>query len=55
MNVLLTGASGFIGNLIATTFIDSPNLNLTCILRRGLELPFVQIVKWTGRCLPFWV
>ena len=45
MNLLLTGATGFLGIRLATALNSYPDLNLTAAVRRSVEIPAAQILE----------
>ena len=45
MNVLLTGATGFLGGRLAAALQSKPNVNLTAAVRRRAEIPFAHTVE----------
>lgn len=48
VNILLTGATGFLGSRLATTLYSKPDVKLTAAVRRRIETPAVHIVKVQG-------
>lgn len=48
MNLLLTGATGFLGSRLATALHSKPHLNLTAAVRRRTEIPAAHIVEVQG-------
>ena len=45
MNILLTGATGFLGSRLATVLHSKPDVNLSAAVRRHIELPAARIVE----------
>ena len=48
MNILLTGATGFLGSRLATTLYSKPDVNLTAAVRRCFEILAAHIVEVQG-------
>jgi len=48
MNILLTGASGFLGGRILRFLEAKPDLNLTAAVRRRVEIPATHILEVQG-------
>lgn len=48
MNLLLTGATGFLGSRLATDLQSKPGVTLTCAIRRCVEIPAAHIVEVQG-------
>lgn len=48
MNLLLTGANGFLGSRLATALHSKPGVNLTAAVRRRTEIPAAHIVEVQG-------
>ena len=48
MNILLTGANGFLGSRLATALQSKPDVNLTAAVRRHIEIPAAHIVEVQG-------
>ena len=48
MNILLTGATGFLGNRLATTLHSNPDVDLSVAVRRHVVMPASQIVEVLG-------
>lgn len=48
MNLLLTGANGFLGSRLATALESNPEINLTAIIRRSVEVRFNSIIVVQG-------
>ncbi len=48
MNLLLTGATGFLGSRLATDLQSKPGVNLTAAVRRRIEMPAAHIVEVQG-------
>lgn len=48
MNILLTGATGFLGSRLAIAFKSKPDVNLTAAVRRPVEVPAANIVEVQG-------
>ena len=47
-NILLTGATGFLGSRLATALHSKPDVNLTAAVRRSIKIPSAQIVEVHG-------
>lgn len=45
MNILLTGATGFLGSRLTTALQSKPNVNLTVAVRRRVEISAMNIVE----------
>jgi len=48
MNIILTGATGFLGSRLATTLYSKPDLKLTAAVRRRIKIPVAHIVEVLG-------
>ena len=48
MNILLTGATGFLGSRLATVLSSKPDANLTAIVRRRIEIPAAHMLEVQG-------
>lgn len=48
MNLLLTGATGFLGSRLATALQSKPVVKLTAAVRRRIEIPAARIVEIQG-------
>lgn len=48
MNLLLTGATGFLGSRLATDLQSKSGVNLTAAVRRRIEIPAAHIVEVQG-------
>lgn len=48
MNLLLTGATGFLGSRLAAALQSKPDVNLTAAVRRRIEIPAAHIVEVQG-------
>jgi len=48
VNLLLTGATGFLGSRVATALYSKPDVNLTAAVRRRTEIPIANIMKVQG-------
>jgi len=48
LNVLLTGATGFLGRRLAATLHSKPDVKLTVAVRRHIEIPAAHIVEVQG-------
>lgn len=48
VNILLTGATGFLGSRLATDLQSKPGVNLTAAARRRIEIPAAHIVEVQG-------
>lgn len=48
MNILLTGANGFLGSRLATALQSKPDVSLTAAMRRRIEIPTAHIVEVQG-------
>lgn len=49
MKVLITGAAGFIGQLLATTLLNDEEGKYTVVLTDVVEPPVPRAVKWAQR------
>lgn len=47
-NILLTGSTGFLGSRVATALHSKPDVNLTAVVRRRIEIPSAYIVEVQG-------
>ncbi|MDC1408256.1 SDR family oxidoreductase [Candidatus Puniceispirillum sp.] len=48
MNLLLTGANGFVGRRLAIALESNPDINLTTIIRRSVEVRFNNVIVVQG-------
>ena len=48
MNILLTGATGFVGSRLGKALHSKPNVTLTAVVRRRVEIPADHIVEIQG-------
>ena len=45
MNIFLTGATGFLGSRLAASLHYKPDVNVTAVVRRQIEIPATRIVE----------
>ena len=48
MNILLTGATGFLGSRLAKALNSEPGMILTAVVRRHVEIPAAKIIEVQG-------